>query len=128
MSFLNRFVFGQPQDTRLGSVVRNLRVLLNSKRGYGSLLCNFGTGDYLAEHGGRNALRVLAREMQETIQLYEPRLRIERLRALGRDDRLRIVFELTGQLTDSFFAARCQIFLFVHPISGQIDIEVDRGA
>ena len=42
MSFLNRFLPEQPQDDVLQSVVRNLLYLLNSRRGFGSLLCSFG--------------------------------------------------------------------------------------
>lgn len=128
MSFLNRFVHGQPQDSDLSSVVRNLLFLLNSKRNYGSLLCNFGLADYQGEHGSENVQRTLLREIRETIEIYEPRLQLHSLRLVGRDDQRRVVIELRGQLARSYFAPLCQLFLFLHPLTGLLSIEVGRGA
>lgn len=128
MSFLNHFIVGNPRDTTLASVVRNLLYLLNSRRNFGSLLCNFGISDYLAEQGGRNAIRVVLREIHETIQIYEPRLLVSDLRAVGRDDKLRVVIELTGQLATSYWGAHCQLILLFQPLNGQVEIEVGRGA
>jgi predicted component of type VI protein secretion system len=128
MSFLNRFVRGQPQDSQLASIVRNLLFLLNSKRSYGALLCSFGLADYLAEQGGENTLRTLLREIRETIEIYEPRLLLHSLRVRGRDRKLRVVVEIVGQLADSYFSPPCQLFLFLHPLSGRVEIEVGRGA
>lgn len=128
MSFLNRFLSGTPQDSPLASVVRNLQHLLNSKRSYGSLLCNFGTGDYLADHGGANALRTLMREIKETIDIYEPRFSVAGIRPLGRDDKLRVVFELSGRLNGSLFAMPCQLILFFDLASGSVEVGAGRGA
>lgn len=128
MSFLNRFVRGAPKDSPLASIVRNLEYLLNSKRSFGSLLCNFGTGDYLAEHGGANALRTLMREIKETIDIYEPRFSVVAIRPLGRDDKLRVVFELSGRLNSSLFVKPCQLVLFFDLVSGLVEVGVSRGA
>lgn len=64
MSFLNRFLPEQPQDDVLQSVVRNLLYLLNSRRGFGSLLCSFGAAEYLRDLSGRSATQTLLRDRQ----------------------------------------------------------------
>jgi hypothetical protein len=46
----------------------------------------------------------------------------------GRDKKLRVVVEVKGQLAHSYFASPHQIFLFFHPLSGLVEIEVGRGA
>lgn len=128
MSFLNRFLPKQPRDTMLESVVRNLRHLLGSKRAYGSLLCHFGLADYLGEQGGRNTILAVLREIQETVQLYEPRLRILDLRALPRTKFFEVPIELRGQLSNSYFALPCRLLILFHPITGAVTVEVQDGA
>jgi hypothetical protein len=96
MSFLNRFLPEQPKDDQLTSIVRNLEHLLNSRRGYGSLLCDFGLVDYLSEPDSRSVALAVLREIRDDIENYEPRLRLIDLRTLGRDERLRLHILITG--------------------------------
>lgn len=97
MSFLNRFLSGQPQDDTLRSVVRNLTHLFNSKRGYGSLLCEFGLGGYFSQVGTRATAESVMRELFADVSRYEPRLRPLHIRALN-DGELPLAFELRGEL------------------------------
>lgn len=122
MSFLNRFLPQPPQDDALGSVVRNLGLLLNSRREYGSLLCSFGLADYLAEQGGPNTALAILREIKQTIGLYEPRLRVLDLKSLGRDSELWLHIDLEGLLLLPYGAVPCRLLLLFHPITGAVEI------
>lgn len=108
MSFLNRFHPERPLDDLRHSVLRNLEHLLSSRHSYGSLLCSFGIGDYLGQAGGGAAVKVLLREIYDTIALYEPRLRVLSLHAIGRDAELRLHVELRGMLLGPLFSVSAQ--------------------
>jgi predicted component of type VI protein secretion system len=122
MSFLNRFLPQQPHDDVQGSVVRNLMYLLNSRRDYGSLLGSFGLADYLAEQGGPNTILTVLHEIQQTISLYEPRLRLLSLRSLGRDTELWLHIDVQGMLLLPYRAIPCHLLILFHPISGAVEI------
>ncbi len=124
MSFLNRFLPDRPQDDTLASVVRNLEYLLNSRREYGSLLCSFGLADYLAELGGKSTVLTILREMQDTIYLYEPRLRVLSIKTIGRDEYLHLHFDLHGMLLSPYWTLPCRLHLVFHPITGAVQIPV----
>lgn len=135
MSFLNRFLEDAPQDDLLDSVVRNLSQLLNSKRGYGSPLCDFGLGEYYAQQGALGAAEALMREMASDVKSYEPRLRLLSLRLLS-DGELPHFFELRGQLqVDSARASAspgsiqpCCLGILFDPIYGEIAVQILEGA
>ncbi|MFO0580128.1 MAG: GPW/gp25 family protein [Polyangia bacterium] len=141
MSFLNRFLPEQPQDDLLTSVVRNLAHLLNSRRGYGSLLCSFGLVDYLSEPDARGVALAVLREIRDDIEGYEPRLRLLDLRTLGRDEHLRMHILITGQLLGSerperperrseriaraeARSAPCYLLVLFHVPTGTVEIKV----
>ena len=130
MSFLNRFRDDKPQDDTLRSVVRNLTHLLNSKRGYGSPLCDFGLGSYYAQQGTRGAAESVMREVLSDVSAYEPRLRPLDLKVLN-DGQLPLAFELRGELrTDrgqpvlASPPLLCRLGILFDPIHGEIAVQV----
>lgn len=127
MSFLNRFLPGRPQDDTLDSVVRNLEYLLNSRAGFGSLLCPFGLADYLAEHGSPNTAKTLLREIEQNVMLYEPRLRVTGLSIIGRDPSLCWVIRLDGALLVPYWGVACTLLILFHPITGGVQVQVVSG-
>lgn len=128
MSFLNRFLPERPQDDDvMESVVRNLEHLLNSRPGYGSLLCPFGLGDYLGEHGTLNAARTLLKEIENNIILYEPRLQVLKIKIVGRDAKLWWAIELQGALLVPFWGVACTLLILFHPITAEVRIQVLSG-
>lgn len=128
MSFLNRFLPESPKDDAQRSVVRNLEHLLNSRRGFGSLLCNFGAADYLGNEGGSAPIQTLLREIRDTIITYEPRLRILQLRVLGRDEKLRLLIDLRGTLLSSYWGTPCRLLIRFHVPTGAAWVEVAYGS
>lgn len=122
LSFLNRFLPDQAHDDPLASIVRNLVQLLNSRREYGSLLCRFGLADYLAELDGRTAVMTALREIQETIMLYEPRLRVLSLKCIGRDAALWLHIELEAMILHPQRPVECLLLMRFHPSTGAVEI------
>ena len=79
-------------------VTRNLRFLLNTKKTHGSVLVDYGLGDYDDPLRIKGDIDALAREIQATVLAYERRLVGPRVKAVGRDARRRIDYELSGSV------------------------------
>ena len=78
MSFLKRFDSADQLavESPVEPVLRNLRHILNAKRGYGSILEDFGIAD-LSHCASREALvEILTEQIRQTIERYEPRVTI----------------------------------------------------
>jgi predicted component of type VI protein secretion system len=127
MSFLNRFLPDEPQDDTLESVVRNLEYLLNSRGGYGSILCPFGLVDWMGEHGGQNAARTLLKEIEHNINMYEPRLRVLNLKVVGRDPSLTWMIELDAALLVPYWGVACRLLILFQPMTSAVQVEVLSG-
>jgi predicted component of type VI protein secretion system len=127
VSFLNRFLPDRPIDDTMASVVRNLEYLLNSRSGFGSLLCPYGLADYLAEQGSPATGRTLLKEIEQNILVFEPRLRVFKLAIIGRDSSLTWHIELRGSLLVPYWGVACTLLILFHPISGAVRIEVLSG-
>lgn len=132
MSFLNRFLTGRPQDDTLRSVVRNLTHLFNSKRGYGSPLCEFGLAGYFSQVGTRATAEAVMRELFADVSRYEPRLRPLQIRALN-DGELPLAFELRGELRTEpgrgdppgHAAARpCRLGILFDAVHGEVAVAI----
>lgn len=132
MSFLNRFLDGQPQDDTLSSVVRNLRYLLNSRRNYGSYLRDFGLGEYLARTGTQFATAAIMFEVLQNTRDYEPRLLPIEMVCIG-DGQLPMAFELRAELLHEAGREpvrkrqRCRLAILFDPIYGEVAVHALEG-
>lgn len=121
MGFLTRYGFDKPAPAGRGpapgpssirrgapieAVVENLRLVLNTKEGYGWFLPGFGLGHYFASPAS-GALDALMRELEDNVRRFEPRIGEPRLAALGRDASW-IRCRLTGSLADRPIAIAIQ--------------------
>lgn len=99
MGFLRRFI-DDPLARRdaLGGVIQDLRYLLNSRDGYGSVISAYGLGAYEARQDGRSRAELLAEEVCEEVTRSEPRLKDVDVRLLGRDAQLWLRMELSATL------------------------------
>jgi type VI secretion system lysozyme-like protein len=79
-------------------VARNLRFLLNTKKTHGSVLVDYGLGDYDDPLRIQGDIDALGREIQATVAVYEPRLAGPRVKAVARDAQRRIDYALSGTL------------------------------
>jgi type VI secretion system lysozyme-like protein len=85
---------------RMERVLGNLENVLNSKRGYGSLLPDFGMRS-LNEYTSREALgAAVIEDVRECIQRYEPRLRLDSMVLDEKRSALRLSFRLKCTVLD----------------------------
>jgi type VI secretion system lysozyme-like protein len=89
------------QDVDLQKVVANLNWVLNTKRGYGSILTDFGISD-LNECTSRDVLILkIMEEVKRNIELYEPRLQLINIAVKDNKDVFRISFDINCILKDT---------------------------
>lgn len=101
-SFLGRLLAptgAAPADQPLVELVAlNLENVLNTRKGTGSVIREFGLGDYERAANTHDAVLILIEEIAEQCRRYEPRLRAPEVTMLGRPAFDAIRFELCGEL------------------------------
>lgn len=95
MSFLHRLAH-LPAESPVERVARNLGVLLNTRKGCGSVIADLGLGDYEGYPNTTEAVSALADEIAALVRRHEPRLAQPRVALLGRLGPSRVCFALTG--------------------------------
>jgi type VI secretion system protein len=83
------------QRSALEAVMENLRLILNTKEGYGWFLPGFGLGHYFSSPPGGEAVLTLVDEIKTNVQRFEPRLAEPVITVVGRDESC-IVLVLAG--------------------------------
>ena len=96
-SFIGRLI-GAPAQPLVELVALNLENVLNTRKGAGSVIREFGLGDYEDAPNTHEAVLVLLDEIPEQCRRYEPRLHSPQLSILGRAAVDVIRFELSGEL------------------------------
>jgi predicted component of type VI protein secretion system len=81
-------------------VVRNLGFVLNTRKACGSVVTDFGLGDFEAEGTTTRAVEALRGELLATVRRNEPRLRDPAVRLLGGWRTNRVRFEIAGRIED----------------------------
>ena len=84
----------------MDSVLASLRILLNSRQGCCEIRPDYGLMDFDAAAGNfRNAIALIARDVEKQLRLFEPRLRGVVVRAVEDKTRpLELVFHVSGEL------------------------------
>ncbi|MCY1059595.1 type VI secretion system baseplate subunit TssE [Nannocystis sp. SCPEA4] len=95
-SFLARLTQAPPQALP-GAIARNLENLLNTRKGCGSVVAEFGLGDYEAAVTTHEAVLLLQGELERSVGRYEPRITAPRVKLLGGLGSTTVRFELRGQ-------------------------------
>jgi len=104
MAFLRKFARRSdptPEDLLLQGVIANLNNILNTRKGYGSFLHDFGIRD-MNEFISRDhiALAVM-KEVEENIRKYEPRVELVKITRVDDDNPLRLSFRIECRLRDT---------------------------
>jgi predicted component of type VI protein secretion system len=140
VSFLSRLGGRRPEqepadearfDREVLAVTRNLTAVLNSRKGTGSVVADFGLGDYegLRAPDGtwephlatQDILSVLVPEIGAQVARYEPRIKDPRVAVLGRDEHLRAIFAVTGVIS----GRRVRFRLALHSVFRDVRVEVE---
>jgi len=85
-----------PRERVLAEIARNLGAVFNTRKGCGSVLSDFGIGDYERERNTQRAVEVLRDELLTAVRRYEPRMNEVSVRLLGRRRTRMVCFEITG--------------------------------
>lgn len=97
-SFLARLL-GEPSSPLVELVALNLENVLNTRKGSGSVIREFGLGDYERASTTHDAVLILIDEIAGLCRRYEPRLCEPTVELLGRSSYDELRFELEGQLS-----------------------------
>jgi predicted component of type VI protein secretion system len=85
-----------PRERALAEVARNLGFVFNTRKACGSVLPDFGLGDYESEVNTHHAVEALRVEMLAAVREREPRMREPTVRLLGRYRYNMVRFEIAG--------------------------------
>ncbi|MGX5851224.1 type VI secretion system baseplate subunit TssE [Mesorhizobium sp. PL10] len=90
----------QDETAVMGSILANLRVLLNSRQGCCETRTDYGLADFdAAANNFRNAVGLIARNVEQQVRQFEPRLRNVVVKTIEDKTRpLEVVFHVNGDL------------------------------
>jgi type VI secretion system protein len=108
------------RPSTLEAVMENLRLVLNTKEGYGWFLPGFGLGHYFSSPPGGEAVLTLVDEITTNVRRFEPRLVDPVVTVVGRDEPC-IVLVLAGRVEGRAIALEVRF----HVTFGTVDIEVE---
>lgn len=94
-AFLGRLAH-RPRAHALVEIARNLGFVFNTRKDCGSVLPEFGLGDYEREPTTQRAVEVLRGELAAAVRRYEPRLAGATVKLLGRYGYSMVRFEIAG--------------------------------
>lgn len=104
MAFFNKFGKSSTTGSRdqvLQGIIENLNNVLNTKKGYGSFLKDYGIRD-MNEYSSRDHLSVaIMDEVTCNIEQYEPRLQLVSIAIEDNDDPFRIAFKIECRVRDT---------------------------
>lgn len=87
---------GDMSEDLVQGIARNLEAVLNTKRGYGSVVEVFGLGEHDVFRESKSRMDTLLGEMLDQIRRYEPRLLNVALVFAGRESSNWALFRVTG--------------------------------
>src|SRR5687767_392251 len=90
---------GEIQE-KITDIMRNLENVLNTKKGTGSLVKEFGIGDYNAYKARNKIVETIILEIKENITLYEPRVKLIHIQEAEAQNPFRLRFELKCAVLD----------------------------
>ncbi len=104
MAFLNRFLggtVGEKDEQALQNIIDNLNHLLNTKKGFGCFVEEFGIRD-MNEYSSREHLAAaIMEEVRSNIENFEPRLEFGSISLEESQDNFRISFRIECRLRES---------------------------
>jgi type VI secretion system protein len=106
----------------VGSVRHHLQVMLNSRHGASHTAPDYGTSDFSDFFAGYDSIDILRREIQRSIEKYEPRLADVHVTFAPReDDPYRIYFEIVASVVSEDDEAPA-VFRTVLEGSGEVKV------
>jgi type VI secretion system protein len=91
---LRKFQKRKTERTELDDILDNLNRILNTKKGFGSYVEQFGVGDWSAWKARQAIIDSIIAEIKENVKLYEARVRIDEIEEVKADSPFRIRFHV----------------------------------
>jgi predicted component of type VI protein secretion system len=107
------------RQAELQAVIANLNHILNTKKGFGSFLADFGLGDYNAHRARQKIVEAIIKEFEDNIRLYEPRVKLEKIREVDSDQPFRIRFEVRCLFLD----AAKPLYIIIDSLRNEVAVE-----
>lgn len=86
--------YKRKQTDELHAIIANLNRVLNTKKGFGSYVKEFGVGDWNAWKARKAIIETLMDEIKENIKLFEPRVQLDEIEEVKADTPFRIRFQV----------------------------------
>lgn len=104
MALLKKFM--RRADSRadgweMDSIVSNLNNILNTRKGYGSILSDFGIRDMNEFISREHIALAVIDEVRKSIEKYEPRVELVKITRIEDDNPLRLSFQIDCRLRDT---------------------------
>lgn len=96
-AFLGRLAQLAPERAP-AEIARNLGFVFNTRKACGSVVADFGLGDYEREVNTGRAVEALRAELLAAVSRHEPRIREPRVRLLGGWHTDLVCFEIAGRV------------------------------
>ena len=97
MTLFSKFTTGSRKPTEqphLSSIVENLNNILNTTRGFGSPLCDYGISDMGGHMTRDHMARAIMKDVNECIERYERRVQVEEILFEDDNNPLRLSFKI----------------------------------
>lgn len=85
----------------MDSIVSNLNNILNTRKGYGSILSDFGIRDMNEFISREHIALAVIDEVRKSIEKYEPRVELVKITRIEDDNPLRLSFQIDCRLRDT---------------------------
>ncbi len=110
----------ETDDDEIASIIDNVNNMLNTKRGYGFFLQDFGLSDHHHLSSCEDISEMITREISENIERFEPRIELINVETI-KDDRLfRLSFRIDCVLRNNGASLK----LFLDPIRDCYQVSV----
>ncbi|MFZ4699906.1 MAG: type VI secretion system baseplate subunit TssE [Candidatus Methylumidiphilus sp.] len=105
-------------DDEIASIVDNLNNILNTKRGWGFFLQDFGISDYNHLSSRDDIAEAIIREVGENIEHFEPRVMLVKIVELKDDALFRLSFRIDCVVRNNARSLK----LFMDPLSERYQV------
>jgi type VI secretion system protein len=112
MALLRKLAGDTAEEDEVGSIIDNLNNMLNTKRGYGFFLQDFGLSDYHHLSSCDDIAEMITREIIENIERFEPRLKLIKIEASKENKLSRLSFRIDCVIHNN----ACSLTLFLDQI------------
>lgn len=119
MGLLDHFYTGKRKRPHIQSIVDNLNHMLNTRKGFGSWLTDYGIGDYNAFKARKKSMETLIEEIKESIRKYEPRVQVDDIKEVESSNAFRVRLEVHC----TFLDYEKPVYILIDSVYNRVTVE-----